>query len=181
MYIVEPHPQAPDVCPYRGVVNEHGYSAGHRQPTNYSARLGFAKQTETKLAQQHLLLVDSLVCGPIPYTTSDVFWCTWGQFPNAMWAVAQNGTVVSALDWYDADAAEAAVKSMIGIPPGPPPAPGPAPGPAPSPSSCTATLQQYCGKEKCQKESCRSCLMSNKGKFRPAGCTASDLQAFCCM
>lgn len=164
VYVVEPHPLTPDPSPYRGDPWQLSYSTEH-QPLNYSAREVLAKQAATHLAPQQLLLIDDLT----PNGPNNPFWCTYGPVPNGQWAIAQNGTVVDSLDWFEKANAEAAIRRLAGM--------GPAP--APPPGSCDATEQRLCGDTVGNKKKCHQCYEDNEAAITAAGCTMEQFKAFC--
>ena len=59
LYVIEPHPEAPDASPYGGVVWEANYST-KRQPLTYSERVAAAQDTERLLEGNQRMLVDTL-------------------------------------------------------------------------------------------------------------------------
>ena len=85
VYVVEPHPMAPDISPYRGKVWTFKYSNRH-QAYAYDARVANAKLAQANTVGQ-LILVDDLT----PHNATagnDPVWCTYGPNPNGAWLLA---------------------------------------------------------------------------------------------
>jgi len=88
VYVIEPHPESPDISPYRGDVWEAGYST-LGQPTTYSGRVTNAQQTASLLTGNQLLVVDDLT----PGQHNNPAWCTYGPCPNCAYLIRQDGTI----------------------------------------------------------------------------------------
>ena len=95
IYVVEPHPRAPDVSPYTTSVWEAEYSS-LGQAFSYDERVS-AAQTMATLADSQLLLVDDLRDG-----SADPVWCTYGPCPNCAYLIGQDGHVAAAQTWVNA-------------------------------------------------------------------------------
>ena len=63
IYIIEPHPQSPDVSPYSGRVSESVHSSGKSQPRTYNERVANAEGMLTLIHGNQLLLIDDLRLG----------------------------------------------------------------------------------------------------------------------
>jgi hypothetical protein len=98
VYVIEPHPQSPDISPYRGEVWEANYSS-KPQPYTYAARVANAQDSAALLQGEQLLLVDDLdndgLINPV--------WCTYGPCPNCGFLIGQDGVVQSSQQWIDAE------------------------------------------------------------------------------
>ena len=98
MYVIDPHPLAPDLSPYSGAIWQLGFSK-FRQARTFGERLGDARNVSTEGAFD-VKMADGLVAphgGP-----NNGLWCTWGPAPNAAWLIAPNGTVLLAQSWFNA-------------------------------------------------------------------------------
>jgi hypothetical protein len=91
VYVIEPHPKAPDPSPYSGAVWEMTYSS-LAQPKTYAARVQNAKVLAPSLQGKVTLLVDDLTPG-----SNNPAWCTYGPCPNCSFLIAKNGIVVEAI------------------------------------------------------------------------------------
>jgi hypothetical protein len=108
VYVIEPHPQSPDLSPYNGEVWEAEHSS-LRQPLTYAARVANAQQTVTLLTGNQLLVVDDLT----PGQNNNPAWCTYGTCPNCAFLIRQDGTIDTAQTWFDATDMEAAIHSLL--------------------------------------------------------------------
>ncbi len=63
IYIIEPHPQGPDISPYSGRVSESAYSSDRYQPRTYKERVAYARDMQSMVQGDQLLLVDDLTPG----------------------------------------------------------------------------------------------------------------------
>ena len=92
VYIIEPHPTAPDVSPYSGKVWEMTYSS-KSQPKTYAARVQNAQATLPLLKGNVLMLVDDLT----PGQHNNPVWCTYGTCPNCSFLIGQDGKIVETI------------------------------------------------------------------------------------
>jgi len=106
VYNIEAHPQAPDPCPYVGVVAENEYSFVHQTRT-FEARAANASRLAQTLGPEHLMLLDDLD------TLINPVWCTYGPAPSSGFLIAQDGTIVAAQLWTDVDALEIAIRRFF--------------------------------------------------------------------
>ena len=109
IYVVEPHPKAPDPSPYSGVVWEAQYSS-MSQPRTFDQRCANARDTQSLLAGRQLTLVDDLTAG-----STNPAWCTYGTCPNCAFLIRQDGTVDTVQTWVDATAMERAIRTLLGV------------------------------------------------------------------
>ena len=107
LYVIEPHPQAPDVSPYTGVVAEARYSTIH-QPRTYAEREAAARATVGLLSGRQLLLIDDL-----GHAATNPIWCTYGTCPNCAFLVRQDGTIDTVQTWLDTAAMEEAIRKLL--------------------------------------------------------------------
>ena len=108
IYVIEPHPQSPDVSPYSGRVNEHEYSSGRSQPRTYNERLANARDIVPFISGNQLLLIDDLTPGDI----NNPLWCTYGPAPNSAYLVRQDGILELVQKWIDVPAMEQAINNL---------------------------------------------------------------------
>lgn len=108
LYVVEPHPQTPDVSPYSGVVWEAQHST-KRQPRTYAEREAAARDTVVLLTGRQLMLVDDL-----GGAATNPIWCTYGTCPNCAFLVRQDGTLDTVQTWLDTAAMERAIRVVVG-------------------------------------------------------------------
>jgi len=109
LYVIEPHPKAPDVGPYAGTVSEAvGYST-KSQPRTYAERQANATDLAPFIEGRQLLLLDDLAPGQ--YTNP--VWCTYGTCPNCAFLIRQDGTVDTVQTWFNASAMEQAIRSLL--------------------------------------------------------------------
>lgn len=104
VYVIEPHPMAPEVSPYSGEVWTNPYSTVAQPPT-LGDRIGLAK----KLASNGdlLVLVDDL--SP---TAANPFWCSYGTVPFGAFAVDATGVIRSVQALGKLESIEAAAQSL---------------------------------------------------------------------
>jgi len=113
VYVIDPHPLAPDPSPYAGEVWEFEYSK-FRQARSFAERLHFANNVSTDGVYDEVLAddlaspTDRLLDGG----KSNELWCSWGPAPNAAWLIASNGTVVLAQSWFNADELNATLQRL---------------------------------------------------------------------
>ena len=135
VYVVDPHPLAPDLSPYSGAVWQLGFSK-FRQPRTFGERLNNANNVSTegvfdvKLADGLLTSsgdglrssssngeeVDVAADGSAPLhraRRSNALWCSWGPAPNAAWLIRPNGTVLLAQTWFDATEVNATLRKLL--------------------------------------------------------------------
>jgi hypothetical protein len=94
VYVIEPHPQAPDISPYSGAVWTMSYST-KGQPKTYSDRVANAKSMLPILQGNgtQLVLVDDLT----PGTYNNPAWCTYGPCPNCSFLIGKDGKLVEVI------------------------------------------------------------------------------------
>lgn len=104
VYVIEPHPMAPEVSPYSGEVWTNPYSTVAQPPT-LGDRIGLAQ----KLASNGdlLVLVDDL--SP---AAANPFWCSYGTVPFGAFAVDATGVIRSVQALGKLDSIEAAAQSL---------------------------------------------------------------------
>lgn len=107
IYIVEPHPQAPDVSPYRGTVWEAEYSSVG-QAYSYADRVANANLL-SGVPGDHLILVDELG----PGGSDNPVWCTYGPCPNCAFLIGQDGTVAESQTWVNAGDMQRAIDELF--------------------------------------------------------------------
>jgi len=107
IYIVEPHPKAPEVSPYSGKVWEAQYST-KSQPHTYDQRRTNARDTAALVTGRQLMLVDDLTPG-----ANNPIWCTYGTCPNCAFLIRQDGTVDTVQTWVDVSAMERAIRTLL--------------------------------------------------------------------
>ena len=88
IYVIEPHPQSPDVSPYSGLVREASYST-KPQPRTYDERVANAEDMVRLIEGNQLLLIDDLGQG----NKSNPLWCTYGPAPNSAYLIRQDGNL----------------------------------------------------------------------------------------
>ena len=108
VYVIEPHPMAPDVSPYSGAVWEANYST-KRQPRTYPEREACAREMLGSLKGPQIMLVDDL-----GGAATNPVWCTYGTCPNCAFLVRQDGTIDTVQTWLDPSAMERAVRALLG-------------------------------------------------------------------
>ena len=112
VYVVEPHPMAPDISPYRGKVWTFKYSNRH-QARDYAERVANAKLAQANTVGQ-LILVDDLT----PHNSTagnDPVWCTYGPNPNGAWLLDSDGKVDTAQTWIDPTSIGTAIQKLLGL------------------------------------------------------------------
>ena len=119
VYVVDPHPLAPDLSPYSGTVWQLGFSK-FRQARSFGERLQYANNVSTD-GVFDVTLADGLE--PAGTSTahaaarvgneSNALWCAWGPAPNAAWLIASNRTVLLAQTWFDAPEIEAILGPLV--------------------------------------------------------------------
>lgn len=109
IYIIEPHPQSPDISPYTGDVWEAAYST-KPMPFTYAERLASAEDMRSLVVNGQTLLIDDLdndgLINPV--------WCTYGPCPNCAFLIRQDGTVVESHTWVDPDLMRVAIDNLVG-------------------------------------------------------------------
>ncbi len=108
LYVVEPHPMAPDVSPYSGVVWETVYST-IRQPMVYDDRVAAALTTEGLLEGNQLMLVDDLT----PGQHNNPAWCTYGPCPNCAYLIRQDAVIDTVQTWVDVSEMQTAIDRIL--------------------------------------------------------------------
>ena len=108
VYVIEPHPAAPDPSPYSGRVWEARYST-KRQPTTYGERMTAARETRALLTGPQLTVVDDLTPGRL----ANPMWCTYGTCPNCAFLIRQDGIIDTVQTWLDVPAMERAMQSLL--------------------------------------------------------------------
>jgi hypothetical protein len=108
LYVIEPHPMAPDVSPNSGIVWEMQYST-KRQPLIYEDRVVAAQDAEALLAGNQLVLVDDLT----PGERTNPVWCTYGPCPNCSYLIGQDGVIVAVQTWAFVDAMKLAIDQLL--------------------------------------------------------------------
>lgn len=109
IYIIEPHPQRPDVSPYGGRVSESPYSSGKSQPRTYDERVANARYMLPFIHGNQLLLIDDLS----PGDNNNPLWCTYGPAPNSAYLIRQDGILEKVQNWVDVPAMEKAINNLI--------------------------------------------------------------------
>jgi hypothetical protein len=107
IYVVEPHPKAPEVSPYSGNVWEAQYST-KIQPHTYEQRCANARDTGALVTGRQLMLVDALTPG-----ANNPVWCTYGTCPNCAFLIRQDGTVDTVHTWFNAASMESAMRTLL--------------------------------------------------------------------
>ena len=108
VYVIEPHPQAPDVSPYRGQVWEHDHST-KGQPRTYDGRVANATDIEPLLEGDQHLVVDDLTPRPL----NNPVWCTYGPCPNCAYLINQQGIIEEAQTWFEDTDMESAINDLL--------------------------------------------------------------------
>lgn len=135
MYVIDPHPLAPDPSPYAGRVWQLGYSK-FRQAKTFAERIAYASNVSTEGVFDEVLADDLQPAHEPPSarrlaplgsrggrsgeiggrsgssTNSNEMWCSWGPAPNAAWLIAANGSVLLAQSWFDADEMNATLRRL---------------------------------------------------------------------
>ena len=108
LYVIEPHPQAPDVSPYTGRVWEATYST-KPQSLTYDERVATAQEIEQLLEGNQIILVDDLTPGQL----NNPVWCTYGPCPNCAYLIRQDGVIDTTQTWFDAGEMKTAIDDLI--------------------------------------------------------------------
>ncbi len=108
LYVIEPHPMAPDVSPNSGTVWEMQFST-IRQPLVYDDRVAAAQDTEALLEGDQLVLVDDLT----PGQQNNPVWCTYGPCPNCAYLIGQDGVIDTVHTWAFIDAMRLAIDQLL--------------------------------------------------------------------
>jgi hypothetical protein len=109
VYVVEPHPKAPDPGPHTGVVAEDPVYSLVRQPTTYEERLVNAAMVRPLIVGNQIQLVDALD----PQGLINPVWCTYGTSPNAAYLIGRDGIIRLASTWTGVAKAEAAIRDLV--------------------------------------------------------------------
>lgn len=109
VYVVEPHPQAPDPAPHSGVVVEDPVYSRVRQPRTYEERRSNAAQVRPLILGNQIQLVDALD----PSGWINPVWCTYGASPNAAYLIGRDGIIRLASTWTKTTAVEAAIRVLL--------------------------------------------------------------------
>lgn len=105
VYVIEPHPMAPEISPYSGEVWTNPYSTVAQPPT-LGDRIGLAQKLAS--AKDLLVLVDDL--NP---TTANPFWCSYGTVAFGAFAVDATGVIRSVQAMDKLNSIEAAALSLL--------------------------------------------------------------------
>ena len=108
IYVIEPHPKAPDISPYSAIVWESDYST-ERQPMSYPERVAKAKLVRPFIEGRQTQLVDELS----PRSDNPV-WCTYGPCPKCGFLIGQDGVIDTVMHWADPVAMEARIRGLFG-------------------------------------------------------------------
>ncbi len=109
LYVIEPHPQAPDISPYSdtGNVWEEEYSTVS-QALTYDERVAAAQDIAQLLEGNQLILVDDLAPG-----LNNPVWCTYGPCPNCAYLIGQDGVIDTTQTWFNADQMKIAIDNLL--------------------------------------------------------------------
>lgn len=107
LYVIEPHPQAPDPGPYSGAVSEAAYST-KRQPRTYAERESAARDLLPLVTGRQRIVIDDLSPG-----SANPAWCTYGTCPNCAFLIRQDGTIDTVQTWFDVSAMERAIRTLL--------------------------------------------------------------------
>lgn len=108
LYVIEPHPQSPDVSPYTGEVWEGTYST-KPQPMTYEERVSDAGDMQLNITGNQLLLIDDLT----PGQRNNPVWCTYGPCPNCAYLIGSDGIIKKVQTWVDVDEMKKAVDGLL--------------------------------------------------------------------
>ena len=108
IYVIEPHPQSPDVSPYSGRVWEGEYST-KPQAVTYDERVEAAQDMLPFIEGNQLLLVDDLAPGDL----NNPVWCTYGPCPNCSYLIRQDGIIDTVQLWFDAEKMKTAIDKIL--------------------------------------------------------------------
>jgi hypothetical protein len=109
IYVIDPHPAAPDPSPYSGSVWETPPISDRRQPRSWDGRATLAREVRSLLTSRQTQLVDDLTPGGL----ANPFWCTYGTAPNAGYVIRRDGTIATVQTWFDATAIESVLRTVI--------------------------------------------------------------------
>jgi hypothetical protein len=109
VYVVEPHPKAPDPAPHSGVVAEDPVYSLLRQPRTYAERRANAAEVKPLIAGNQTLLVDALDPGGL----INPVWCTYGTSPNATYLIGRDGVIRLSAVWTSPVKVEAAIRELL--------------------------------------------------------------------
>ena len=107
LYVIEPHPQAPDISPYNASVWEEEYSTVP-QALTYDERVAAAQEIAQLLEGNQLILVDDLTPG-----LNNPVWCTYGPCPNCAYLIGQDGVIDTTQTWFTADQMKTAIDNLL--------------------------------------------------------------------
>jgi hypothetical protein len=109
VYVLEAHPQRPDVSPYSGDVWEVEGLSLIPQARTYDRRREFAAMTRELLAPGQIQVIDALdlegLVNPV--------WCTYGTAPNSTYLIGRDGIIRFAANWTEPDHVEAALRELL--------------------------------------------------------------------
>jgi hypothetical protein len=108
LYVIEPHPESPDISPYRGSVWEGSFST-KGQAFTYEERVAAAQDMLPLIEGNQLILVDDLVPGEL----NNPVWCTYGPCPNCAYLINQDGMIDTAQTWFNAGDMEKAIDGLL--------------------------------------------------------------------
>jgi len=109
LYVIEPHPESPDVSPYTGTMWEAEYST-QGQAFTYDERVAAVQDILPLVEGNQLILVDELFPGDL----NNPVWCTYGPCPNCAYLIRQDGVIDTAQTWFDAGDMEKAIDRLFG-------------------------------------------------------------------
>jgi hypothetical protein len=108
IYVVEPHPQSPELSPYSGEEWTREYS-DRGQPETYAARVALALEILPELQGEQLLLVDDLTPEPL----NNPVWCTYGPCPNCAYLIQQDGHIHTVQTWVSPAELQIAIDLLL--------------------------------------------------------------------
>ncbi|HEX5131620.1 MAG TPA: hypothetical protein VFX92_03935 [Candidatus Krumholzibacteria bacterium] len=109
VYVVEPHPMAPDPAPHVGVVAEDPRFSTVRQPRTYEGRMVNAALVRPLIVGNQIQVMDALD----PNGLINPVWCTYGTSPNATYLIGRDGIIRLASTWTGTVDLEAAIRSLL--------------------------------------------------------------------
>jgi hypothetical protein len=109
VYVLEAHPQRPDVSPYSGDVWEVEGLSLIPQARTYEHRREFAAMTRELLVPGQIQVIDALD----PDGLINPVWCTYGTAPNSTYVIGQDGVIRFAENWTEIDRVEAALLDVL--------------------------------------------------------------------
>ena len=109
LYVIEPHPESPDVRPYTGTVSEGSFST-KGQPLTYDQRVAAAQDMIPLIEGDQRILVDDLIPGDL----NNPVWCTYGTCPNCAYLIGQDGVIHTTQAWFNANNMETAINNLFG-------------------------------------------------------------------